>query len=105
MFNKINDLAKRIKEELGQVVLAIRVYSNCLLLYFKSGAVRFYSKRNKDWGRVGKIFFVTVNFNPQNLSKKLREEFKELIEWTKRWVEASSLSKLILNLEYNIKFS
>ena len=103
--NQINKLAKEIKKELNKNLVAVRVFSNCLLLYFDKGRVRFYSKKNKDWGNVGTVFFVTENFNVDKLSKTLRKRHTELIKWTTEYVESHcDIARLWLYLQYHIRY-
>ena len=99
-----NQLALQIKEELGKEIVGVRVMTNCLLLYFRGGVTRFYSKKNQDWGAVGSMYFVTEGFNRESLSNRLWEQFKSLIEWTEYWVHANVIERAFLILEYNIKY-
>lgn len=59
LITRISKLIKTVKQELNRVVTRVRVFSNCLLLYFENGSPRFYSKKGEDWGSTGSDYFVT----------------------------------------------
>ena len=101
---KVNKLAIRLKKEFNKRVVAIRVFTNCLCLYFQNGGTRFYSKMNQAWGKVGNIYFVTYEFNKDSVPSKLANEFHELFNWAQQWSVANFASKLWLTLEYNLKY-
>jgi len=103
ILNKVNKFARQLKSKLNKKVVAVRVFTNCLCVYFDNGLTKFFSKMNQTWGNTGNIYFVTDNFQKENLPSKLIEEFYDLIQWTEYWVHGTT-NKLWLRLEYNIKF-
>jgi hypothetical protein len=105
ILDRVNLLAKQIKKELGRNLIGVRVFHKCLLLYFSKGRTRFYSKNGQDWGKADTMYFVTVNFNLENINTKLWQQYRDLITWTSLWVEASAVRKWWLYLEYNIKYA
>lgn len=100
-----NAKAILIEKETGKEVIAIRVFHNCLCIYFTKGSCRFFSKEKLDWGFTGAIYFVTNNFHKTKLSKRLVEQYNNVINWTSEYIEASYVQKLWLQLEYKIKYS
>lgn len=55
---RISNLIKTVRRELNRVVTRVRVFTNCLLLYFENGSPRFYSKKGENWGDTGSDYFV-----------------------------------------------
>lgn len=102
ILNRVNEFARKVKEESNKTVVAVRVFTNCLCVYFDNGATKFYSKMQQAWGNVGNVYFVTQTFNRKFLPARLVEEFRSLVEWTQYWVDGKS-NRLWLTLEYNIK--
>jgi len=102
ILRRVNEFAHKVRENLGKKVVAVRVFTNCLCVYFENGATRFFSKMNMSWGKVGSVYFVTDYFRRESLPSKLSKEFQGLIEWTQYWVDGTA-NKLWLTLEYNIK--
>lgn len=105
VFRMANELSLGIEEESGKEVIAIRVFHNCLCMYFKKGSCKFYSKRGLDWGFTGAIYFITNKFSLVNIPQKLLEEYKNLIMWTSEYANANRIQKLWLQLEYKIKYT
>lgn len=104
LFKRLNILVKQVKEETGKEVVAIRVFDNCLCLYFAKGSCRFYSKQGLNWGKVGAIYFPTDTFNRNSFSKRLVEQFNNLIGWTEEYISANPIQRLWLLTEYRIKY-
>lgn len=105
VFRMVNAKALNIEEEINKEVIAIRVFHNCLCIYFKKGSCKFFSKEGLDWGVTGAIYFVTNKFNISSMSKRLVEQYESLIKWTAEYVDASYIRRLWLQLEYKIKYS
>lgn len=105
ILENLNKMSEDLLEKTGNRIVAVRIFSNCLCVYFDKGSCRFYSKKNFDWGKVGKIYFSTFNFERKDISKKLWEEFENLIKWYEEWKGASYIHRLHLLLEYNIKYA
>lgn len=104
-FKKLNQLAQHLLETTGRKLVAAKVFANCLLLYFKAGSCRFYSKEGFNWGRVGSVLFTTVEFSRKAISKTLWSRHESLIKWYEEYIHASNfVHKLGLVLEYNIKY-
>lgn len=104
MFKIVNAFALQVGEELNKEIVAIRVFNNCLVLYFTKGSCRFYSKKNIDWGNTGTCYFITNNFNRLTISKRLEEQYEFLINWTIEYINANYVERLWLAIEYNIKY-
>lgn len=105
IFKIANTLAKTIQEETGKEVIAIRVFTNCLCIYFAKGSCKFYSKKGLDWGSPNLCYFITTNFNKNKISNRLIEQYNNLINWTEEYINSSYIQRLWLNLEYSIKYS
>lgn len=104
IFKIANALALKIQEETGKEVIAIRVFNNCLCLYFAKGSCRFYSKQGLDWGSNNLCYFITNNFNKNKLSIRLVEQYTNLINWTEEYINSNYIQRLWLNIEYSIKY-
>jgi len=104
IFKLVNALALTISQETGKEVIAIRVFSNCLCIYFLKGSCRFCSKHSIYWGEPGNCYFTTSNFNALNASPKLKQQFGNLLTWTEEYINANYIQKMWLILEYNIKY-
>jgi hypothetical protein len=100
-----NAWASNMQDKINKEVIAIRVFHNCLCVYFKQGSCRFFSKEGLDWGITGSIYFITNNFNINNISTRLLEQYKSLIMWTAEYINANYVRRLWLQLEYKIKYS
>lgn len=100
-----NTLAKQIEQEEGKTVVGVRVFSNTLLLYFSEGKCLFRSKEGLNWGPTGSMYFPTINFRVSSISKRLHSQYKDLIQWTKDYVEGSIFAKIFLLMEYTAKYA
>lgn len=105
MIKQIKALVSRVKQELGKTVVTVRVFSNCLLLYFENGATRFYSKLGLNWGSIGKVYFVPET-SKEVFSQRLIEQYAPLIEWHEAYYSTNNwLYKLWLILVYNTRLA
>lgn len=103
--NNINKLYSKVLNELGKQVVGVRVFANCLLLYFEKGSCRFYSKMGLDWGSIGSLYFVSNNLHTETITNKFYEEYEALINWYEEYTNTNNIFyKLWLMLVYNIKF-
>ena len=103
--NRLNNISKEFLETSGRKVVAARVFTNCLCLYFDRGGCRFYSKKGFNWGNVGQIYFTTYKYDRASISKKLWSEFGNLIKWFEEYSNAPNYNKIGLLLEYTIKYA
>ena len=103
---RVNTLARSAGEQLNRTVIGVRVMAHCLLLYFKGGSTRFYSKNGQDWGKTGSMYIVTDNYDRSYFSKRMWQQFKSIIDWTEYYINADNFGHRVgLMLEWNIKFS
>lgn len=105
VFRMANQLSTTIEEETNREVIAIRVFHNCLCMYFKKGGCKFFSKQSKDWGVTGSVYFITNKFSLQNMTQRLLDQYTPLITWTSEYINANRVQRLWLQLEYKIKYS
>lgn len=105
IFDIANNFAKIVEEETHKEVVAIRVFTNCLCVYFTKGnGCRFYSKQTINWGKVGTCYFITNAFNKAQVPFKLTQEYTHLLNWTEEYTFSNYLEKVWLKLEYKIKY-
>lgn len=102
---KLNNIAETFYEKTGRKVIAAQVFTNCLCLYFNKNGCRFFTKKGFNWGSVGSVYFVTINYSRESISKKLWSKHESLIKWFEEWSDATYVRRLWLMVEYNIRYS
>ena len=105
ILRRLNKLAEDLLEKTGRKVVAARVFTNCLCLYFENGATKFFTKKGFDWGSVGRVYFTTVNYTRKAISAKLWKEHESLIKWYEEYQSATRVRRLWLLMEYNIRYA
>lgn len=106
ILTRVNKLAREAGKELDKKIIGVRVMAHVLLLYFKGGSTRFYTKGGKDWGKTGSMYIVTDNYDTANFSKRMWQQFKDIINWTGYYINATLPGQRFgLMLEWNIKYS